>query len=106
MKGADKVLSLGNIDRGLSANRRIDLRQQGRRNLRKLDAAFHYAIGKTDKISNDAPAERNHQGVAIDPEPNQLPAKLLEPGKRLGLFSRWKHDRVGIHLLPPERTDD
>ena len=40
MEGPDQVLAARCINRGLAANRRVDLRQEGGRDLHEIDAAL------------------------------------------------------------------
>ena len=66
MERADQVLAVGGIDRGLAADRGIDLRQQRGRHLHIVEAAPHHRRGKAGEIADDAAAERDHQIAALD----------------------------------------
>ena len=46
MEDADEVLALRRVDAGLAADRAIDLREQGRRNLDEANAAAQNAVKK------------------------------------------------------------
>ena len=78
VEGADQILAVGGIDRGLAADRGIDLRQQRGRNLHVIEAAPHYRRGEAGKIADDATAERNHQIAALHPRRDDRLADLLE----------------------------
>ena len=66
MEGADQILAVGGIDRGLAADRGIHVREQRGRDLHIVDAAPHHRRGKTGEIADDAAAERDHEIVALD----------------------------------------
>ena len=66
MKGADQVLAGAAVDRGLAANRTVDLRQQRRRDLDEPAAAFQDRCRKADKIADHAAAQRNDIVAALD----------------------------------------
>ena len=83
MERADQVLALAGVDRGLAADRRIDLRQQRRRHLHVVDAAPDQRRGKAGEIADHAAAERHHQIVALDPRRHQRVADALELAKLL-----------------------
>ena len=68
MEGADQVLAGRQVDRGLAADRGIDHRQQGGRQLHEANAAHPAGRGETGKIANDAAAEREHGNVAAGAE--------------------------------------
>ena len=60
------------IDRGLAADRGIHLREQRRRNLDVVDAALIAGSGETGHVADDAAAERDHGGVAVETRIDQV----------------------------------
>ena len=60
MKGADQILAARRVDGGLAADRRIHLRQQGRRDLDEVDAALVDRRGEARQIADHAAAEGDH----------------------------------------------
>ena len=63
---ADEVFAVFRIDCGLSANRRIDLRQQRRGNLHIAKTTTDEGRSKTSKISDDTTAESHDKVGALD----------------------------------------
>ena len=61
VEGADEVLARCSIDRRLAADRRIDLREQRRRDLHEFAAAPRDGSGKAGEIADDAAAERDNR---------------------------------------------
>ena len=65
IKRTNHVLAQRMVDSGLAAYRGIHLREQGGRHLNKGGPALIAGCGKTDQISNDAPAQRNERGATL-----------------------------------------
>ena len=84
---ADQVLALAGVDRGLAADRGIDLRQQRGRNLHVIDAAAHHRRGKAREIADHAAAERDHEIAALDPGGDQRIADAARSMRKLLLLS-------------------
>ncbi len=57
MESADQILAVGGIDRGLAADRGIDLRQQRGRDLHVIEAAPRHRGGEAGEIADDAAAQ-------------------------------------------------
>ena len=72
----DQVLACRGVDRGLAADRRIDLRQQGRRNLHEAAAALDDRAGEANQIADHPAAERNDMIRPLDTEFEQSVADL------------------------------
>ena len=70
MERADQILAVGGIDRGLAADRGIDLCQQRGRHLHVIETAPHRRRGKAGEIADDAAAERDHEIAAFDARGN------------------------------------
>ena len=68
---ADQVLARARIDRGLAADRAVDLRQQRRRDLDERAPPAKDRGGEPGQIADDAAAERNHRIAALDPARKQ-----------------------------------
>ena len=62
---ADHVLAQRMVDAGLAADRRIDLREQGRRHLDERHAAHVAGRRKTRHVADHAAAQRVEHGLAI-----------------------------------------
>ena len=92
VEGADQVLAMRGIDRGLAADRGIDLRQQRRRHLHVVEPAPHDRCGKAREIADHAAAERNDEIVALDAVPDQLVAERRKMRERFRALARRQHD--------------
>ena len=110
MEGADEVLALRRVDRGLAADRAVDLRQQRRRHLHEIDAAQQRRRGKAGDIADDAAAERDEHGAALDAERQDVLAQLGEMREVLGRLAGRQDDRVlrdagGVEACVQRRRD-
>ena len=91
MEGADQVLALRQVDRGLAADRGVDHRQQCRRQLHAVDAAHPAGRGEAGQIADHATAERDHGGIARRAQRGQRVQAFAEARQRLFLFARRHH---------------
>ena len=66
MEGADQVLALKRIDAGFAADRGVNLRQQRRRHLHKVEAASHARGSEPGKVPDHATTERQHKIAPLD----------------------------------------
>ena len=82
---ADEVLALRQVDRGLAADRRVDLGDEARRNRHPGDAAEIGRCGEAGRVGRAAAAERDDRAGAVEP---QLLPEPVERGERLRLFAR------------------
>ena len=80
---ADQILALAGVDRGLTADRGIDLRQQRGRHLHVIDAAANDRGGKAAEIADHAAAQRHDDIAALDLCRQQRVADALEMRKLL-----------------------
>ena len=103
MEGADEILAMARIDRGLAANRRINLRKQRGRHLHVVEAAAHHGGGEAGKIADDAAAERDHEIAPLDARGDQRLANLLEHRKALGALPGCHDDARRLHAGGVER---
>ena len=97
MKCADHVLAERMVDRGLSAYRRIDLREQGRRNLNQGHSALIRRRCETGKIPYDPASQRDQQRRALCRQFEQAGVKLVERRPVLMLLAVGYHDGVVPH---------
>ena len=65
MKRADKVLTLGEVDAGLAADRGVHLREQRRGYLDNVDPAHVDGGQETSDVAGDTSAERHDAGCAV-----------------------------------------
>ncbi len=65
-ESADQVLALLMVDRRLAADRRIDLGQDGCRDLDEVDTAHIDGAGKARQVADDAAAERDDDVLAVE----------------------------------------
>ena len=92
VEAADQILARAGVDRGLAADRRIDLRQQGGGQLYEMAAALEDGGGKADQISNDAAAQRDDMVAPFDLQAKQGVEQLFQMPPALGLFARRQDD--------------
>ena len=95
VEGADQVLARPRIDRGLAADRAVDLCQQRGRHLHEAAAALHDRAGEAHQITHHPAAECNHVILAGDAERQQPVAQLLQHAPGLGVLARFDHEPVG-----------
>src|SRR5262249_1159138 len=95
MERADEVLAVAGIDRGLAADRGIDLRQQRGGNLNIVETTADNRGGKAGEIADDTAAERHHHIGALDARGNQRFADSLEHRETFRSLARWHRHRRG-----------
>src|SRR5262245_33121991 len=66
VKDADEILSLGNIDRGLASDRRVDLGQKRGRNLHDVNASLKNSGCKARQVSDDTASGGYDDATAIN----------------------------------------
>ena len=96
--GADVVLGLGEVDAGLAAVRRVDLRDERRRHLHVADAALVGGGAEARQIADHAAAERDDEVRARHPCPRQLGPHDLGVGDGLRLLAGHDRDPPGERL--------
>ena len=87
MEGADHVLAARVIDRGLAADRRVDLREQRGRDLQERDAALIDGGGKACEVAHDPAAQGDEQRVAPAACREQGVEDAFQHLPALGLFA-------------------
>ncbi len=114
VEGADQIFAVRGIDAGLAADRGIDLRQHGGRNLHEIHAAPQARGGEAGEIAHHAAAERDQQVAALHARVQRGFAKLLEVRKILGRFAGRQDQaavahaggvEAGFERREPERAD-
>ena len=109
VEGADQVFARPGVDAGLAADRAVDLRQQGRRDLHEIDAAQQCRGGKPGEVADDAAAERHQHRAALDADRQNVLGEPPEMREVLGfLAGRQQHRLVrdpGCGEAVPERRE-
>jgi hypothetical protein len=126
VEGADEVLAMTRVDAGLAADRGIDLRQQGRRDLDEIDAAQQGGGGKARQVPDHAAAQRDQRGLTVGPLVEQRVHQVAEGAELLAALAcrhgngarleagvgerghhtsaiKRRHGFVGHHDDPPRR---
>ena len=88
---------MSRIDRGLAADRRIDLGQQRSRDLHVIYSAPHCGRGEAGEIADHAAAERNDKIAALDARCDDRLADLLEYAKALRSLPNRNDDAARWH---------
>ena len=100
MERTDEILALRQVDAGLAADRRVELRDERRRDLDERDAA-EVGRGKESRRIAERPAAEDHQRLApLDPQPRQLARRVLDDGQALcvlALGEQHSLDRPAVH---------
>ncbi len=106
MEGADEVLALGEIDRGLAADRGVDLADEGARHGDPGDAAEIGRGSEARDVGRAAAAERDDRAAAIEP---QLAPEALDDRDRLRLLPgrqiMRRDEAVAERFLGPGAVD-
>ncbi len=96
MEGADQVLALGRVDRGLAAHRGVDLGQKGGGDLDEIDAALVDRRREAREVADHPAAEGHDQVAAVELEIQQAAGQLGEMGEALGLLAGRQHDQLHV----------
>ena len=94
VEGADKVFPRRRVDRGLAADRAVDLSQQRGRDLHEIDPAQQRRGGKPGDVADHATAQRDQHRAPLDADGEHVVDQLPEMGQILCAFARREHDRV------------
>ena len=87
MKRADEILARRRVDAGLSADRRVDHREQRRRHLHERNAAHERRRDEAGEVADDAAAERDDRRVAAEARGEQLVGEARPGLARLVRFA-------------------
>src|SRR5262245_34184298 len=93
MECAHEILAVTGIDRGLAADRGIDLRQQRGWHLHIVETAANHCGRKARKVAHHAATKRQHEIATLDAGLDQRLAHPLEHWKALRSFARRYHHR-------------
>ena len=88
----EQVLAGRVIEAGLSADRRIDHRQQRGRRLEEADSAKQRCGGEPGEVADDATAERDDERVAIDLRAERRVPDRADGVERLRALAGAEHD--------------
>ena len=88
VEGADEILARRRVDRGLAADRGVDLREQAGRHLHEIAAALQDGGGKADQVADHAAAKSDDMVGALDAEREQPVDKVGEMRPALRAFTR------------------
>ena len=93
VEAADQILAGARVDRGLAADRAVDLRQQGGGQLHEMAAALQDGRRKADQVADHAAAQRDYMVATLDLQRQQRVEQFLQMAPALGLFARRQDDR-------------
>ena len=108
---ADEVFALGHIHAGLAADRGIDLREQGGRDLAQRDAAQEGRRREAGDVADDATAERDDEILARHAVREQVVIDALDGRETLVLLAgrddgvRHGQRELLLELFEVERRD-
>ena len=94
VEGADEVLAGAGVEGGLAADRAVDLRQEGRRDLHEIDAAQQGRRGEPGDVADHPAAQCHQHRAAFDAAGQDIVDQPAEMGEILGPLARRQHDRV------------
>ena len=103
MKRADQVLAGRDVDAGLAADRRVDLRHQRGRHLHEVDAAQVRRRGEAGDVADDAATQRDHHRAALEARLDQAVVDERDPGEVLVLLAVGDLDGHGREAGALER---
>src|SRR5690242_13914635 len=106
MKRTYQVFSSHQIDTGFAADRRIDLRQQGRWHLHQRQSAQVNRGRKTSQIANDAAAQRQYQIVSLKTIFTEEIDSFFQLSKRLVTFAFTHQPGNGLEARGFQRPND
>ena len=97
---ADEVLALGQVHRGLAADRGVDHREQRRRHLQHRDPAVVGRGREPGGVADDSPAERDHRVAAQQPPRREPPAEVLDGAEGLRLLAVTHEEDLDLGVEP------
>ena len=99
VKRADHVFAEWMIDRSFAADRRINLSQQGGRDLDERRAALKHRCGKAGEITDDAATQCNQRGLALRAVRQQGIKHFVQCAPVFVCFAVGQHDGLHRNLL-------
>ena len=106
MEGADQVLARDRVDRGLAADRAVDLGEQRGRYLDEAAAALQDRGGEPDQVADHPAAQRDDMVAAFDAESEQEVAHRLQLRPALRGLARRKYQCLAGDPCRVERSLD
>ncbi len=103
---ADEVLALGEVHRGLAADRGVDLREQRGGGLHDGDAAVVDRGRESGGVADHAAAERDDRVAAEQPPARELRAQLVDGRERLRLLAVADEEHVGLGTRAVQRRGE
>ncbi len=94
VEGAEQVLAGAGVDRGLAADRAVDLGEQGRRDLHEIDAAQQRRRGEPGNVADHPAAQRHQHRAAFDAAAEDIVDEPAEMREILGALAGRQHDRA------------
>ncbi len=106
MERADEVLALGKVDTGLATDRRIDLGDEGRRDLEERDAAEPARGEEAGGVTERPAPDRHERLAALGAQPGQLACGFLDDRHPLRAFALRQQDPLDRPALVREGRRD
>jgi hypothetical protein len=106
VEGTDQVLPLGQVDRRLAADGRIDLGDEGRRDVHDRDAAQVCRGEEAGGVSERAAADRDDRLAPRDVVLGEVAGGRFDDGKPLGRLALGQEDRLDRPTPLLERRRD
>ena len=106
MEGADEVLALVVVDRGLPAHAGVHLRQQGGGDLDVADAAQKRGRGEPGDVPDDPSAQGDQRGAPVDAPLHQRIVYQSQGGRVLVRLSLRDQHQHGLVARVPEGVPD
>ncbi len=88
VEAADQILAMRHIDAGLAADRTVDLRQKGRRNLQERHAAQQDRGGESGQVADHAAAEGEQRRRSFRPRIEYRREQLFQLREALAALAR------------------
>ena len=95
VEGADQVLALRQVHGCLAADRRVDLGDEGRRDVDDRDAAQVRGREEPGGVTQGTSADGHDGLIATHAQAGEFACGLLHDGKLLGVLALRQHD--GLH---------
>ena len=103
VEGADQILALARIDRGLAADRGIGLGEQAGRHRDPVAAALEHSGGEAGDVADDAAADRDDMVGAAEPRFEHRVEQRFDRGQRLAALAGRQHEAPGEIGAEPVR---
>src|ERR1700688_2184677 len=94
MKTAEKIFALNQVDAGLPAHRRINLREQRGRNLDHRNTAHEDRRKESGNVCENAAAERHYDAAAVAASGHHLPGELFHFSQALARLAAGEQEQL------------